>query len=339
MAEQPDTIDPLFKLRNSPLQGVEAYRSPFYRRLLSAGYKGYVQGSLGGATLFAVLGAVTGGAIAAVGAAFAVGSVAFLAVPIMAGAGLLYGKDAFGTIGAVAAISAEQAEMSEKRRSLLDRYFETPSREEAKQIESLLQGQSEEKMPKQWFHWKAGLLGAAVVGLAAVGGIGLAAALSAELLKDTVLYTILAKGFGVAIGSVQSFAIAGTAGALAGSLIGIDRAYIRKWFDVQERFHDETEVRSKRGEHQQDVERLQQAYRAEGYGLAARGTPADINGREGPSSSRVQPVPPHSVAQPVTGGSLETTPVAEEKPKATIQASDAVHQQRVSSLSAPVAAL
>lgn len=347
MAEEPNTIDPLFKLRNSPLQGVEAYRSPFYRRLLSAGYKGYIQGSLGGATLFAALGA-SAGVLITIGAAPFIGlASAFISVPIMAGAGLLYGKDAFGTIGAVAAISAEQAEMSERRRNLLDRYFETPSREEAKEIESQISAQSEERMPKKWFHWKAALLGAVVVGSAAVLLVmmpaliqSLASATTLEFLS-TISDKVLGKGILALATSATPglYASAAAIGALTGGLIGIDRAYIRKWFDVQERFHDDTDIKSRRGEHQRDVERLQQAYRGEGFGFESRGIPTETIARDTTNANKAAPISPRTVttvSQPA--GNLSADP-AKETPKTTIQAHESELQQRAVNLSGPVAAL
>lgn len=346
MSQTPDTIDPLFKLKNSPLQGVEAYRSPFYRRLLSAGYKGYIQGSLGGATLFATLGALAGGLIILGGAALGVQiATTFLAVPIMAVGGVLYGKDAFGTIGAMAAISAEQAEMNEKRRSLLDRYYETPSKEEAKAIEEMLQDQSEEKMPKKWFHWKAALLGAVVVG-AAAALILYAPTLIANIPADSslsVLKVISKKLLGdMAIGSAMTastsfYAGAIGIGALVGSLVGIDRAYIRKWFDVQEKFHDDTHASARKIEHQQNVERLQQAYRREGYGLEARGAANEVNAREG-SASQIKPISPRTVSD----NALQETPIAPpaaEKPKTTVQAKEASVSALVENMRAPVASL
>ncbi len=333
MVEQPNIIDPLFKLRNSPLQGVEAYRSPFYRRLLSAGYKGYIQGSLGGATLFSLFGAgagilLAGGAVAFAGASLAT---AFIAVPIMAGAGLLYGKDAFGTIGAVAAISAEQAEISEKRRSLLDRWFETPSKEEAREIENQLREQSQERKPQSWFHWKAALLGAAIVGIAAAGGLGALAyfdLLSKVPVVEAVITKILGIGTAEIAKSTAAYAITGIAGGLAGAMIGIDRAYIRKWFDIQERFHDETDIRNKQAEHQQEVERIRQAYRAEGFGIESRSYPADSFDRD--ERQRIQPVSTRIV---------QATPASQEKPTTTISATDAELQRRAANITRPLAAL
>lgn len=335
MAEQQDIIDPLFKLKNSPLQGVEAYRSPFYRRLLSAGYKGYIQGSLGGATLFAALGSLAGVVVAIGGAMIlpaGAAATAFLAVPIMAVGGLIYGKDSFGQIGAMAAISAEQAEMNEKRRSLLDRYYETPSKEEAKAIEEMLKDQSEEKMPRKWFHWKAALLGAVVVGAAAALVVAVPSLVSLYLpqalpaitqmgekvIGSAMMQFVSGSGFASAMGAAGI-------GGLVGSLVGIDRAYIRKWFDVQERFHDDAQVNTRKIEHQQNVERLQQAYRAEGYGSASRG------GVE--AGVAAQPISPRTVAPTgPTGGNLD------ERPQTKVQAKDAEIQNLVN-MKAPVAAL
>jgi hypothetical protein len=259
MSNDQQTIDPLFKLRNSPLNGTDAHHSPFYRRLLSAGYKGYIQGSLGGAVLFAGLGALAGVAMMLVAApilGIAITS-AFAAVPIMAGAGLLYGKETFGSIGAMASISAEQAEINEKRRALLDRYFETPSEEEAKEIQAQLNSQGQEKMPKKWFHWKPALIGAVVLGLAAIAGFGFVAsgALHGILFGEALKIT----GTGIA-----GYALSGIAGALAGSFIGVDRAYIRKWFDTHERVYEDGSIDTHKIEHQQNIERLQQAAKDNG---------------------------------------------------------------------------
>ncbi len=349
MAEQPDTIDPLFKLRNSPLEGVEAYRSPFYRRLLSAGYKGYIQGSLGGATLFAAFGAAAGVLIAAgamaIVPALSVGA-AFIAVPVMAGAGLLYGKEAFGTIGAVAAISAEQAELSEKRRSLLDRYFETPSREEAREIVAQLKEQGEERTPKKWFHWKAAILGALVVGTAVAALALMPALIGGSGLAATEFGAVAGKLLGIEVAKLSALPAAyvvgaGLVGALSGSLIGIDRAYIRKWFDVQERFHDDGDIKSKRVEHQQAVQRLQEAYRAEGFKLESRGIPVDFIARDNATANRTAPISPRAVSPTPT--QLEVTQPednAPQKPDTKIDARDAKLENRVSQqMSQPIAAL
>ncbi|MEJ0010100.1 MAG: hypothetical protein WDN72_06060 [Alphaproteobacteria bacterium] len=51
-------------LRTTPTAGVSGEHSPYYRRLLSSGYKGYLQGSLGGATFYGVIGLAIGAAIA-----------------------------------------------------------------------------------------------------------------------------------------------------------------------------------------------------------------------------------------------------------------------------------
>lgn len=283
-------IDPLFKLRNSPLQGAEAYRSPFYRRLLSAGYKGYVQGSLGGATLFGLFGAVLGLGAAAVAMPFlgaAAATSALIAVPIAATGGMLYGAHTFSTIGAVAAISAEQAELSEKRRNLLDRYYETPSTEEAKEIERQLASQGEEKAPEHWYHWKTGLLGAAVVGGAIVLALAITMAsgpIGGELfahMVDTPFMSALADATGLQmvgetiVPSLKAFSIFGGIGALAGAIVGIDRAYIRQWFDKQEGLHEDGTSRVREREHVMQLERLRQAYRAEGYGLQSRSAIAE----------------------------------------------------------------
>lgn len=343
MAEQPDTIDPLFKLRNSPLQGLEAYRSPFYRRLLSAGYKGYIQGSIGGATLLGLTGAALGGLFAGtLIVTGAVGAAAFAAVPAFALYGMKYGKEAFGNIGAIAAISAEQAEMSEKRRNLLDRYFETPSREEAREIERQLQGQAQERKPEKWFHWKTGLLGAVILAGIAVAGTALFAPQATAFLAELGINIFADAALGSSLTTLPGLLTIGGIAAAAGAFVGIDRAYIRKWFDAQEHFHDEQDVKLRRGIHNQEVERLQQAYRGEGFGLASRGMPTDITERD--STSRTAPISPRTVAQPNThpGNTLSSEPntqAKEEKPNTLINASDAEYQQRAVNVSSPVASL
>ena len=40
------------KLLSTPTAGVPGENSPYYRKLISAGYKGYLQGTVGGATLY-----------------------------------------------------------------------------------------------------------------------------------------------------------------------------------------------------------------------------------------------------------------------------------------------
>lgn len=53
------------KLQSTPTGGIDAAHSPYYRRLLSAGYKGYLQGTIGGASLYGTMGLVIGGLVAA----------------------------------------------------------------------------------------------------------------------------------------------------------------------------------------------------------------------------------------------------------------------------------
>lgn len=299
MSDDNNKIDPHFKIRNSPLQGDEAYRSPFYRRLLSAGYKGYLQGSLGGATLFAGLGLLAGGALAVAGTFLSIPiATGFIAIPIMAGAGLIYGKDAFGTIGAMAAISSEQAELNEKRRGLLDRYYETPSAEEAKEIEKLLIEQGNEKTPKKWFHWQTGLLGAAVVASVAVIALSMLPQLSILSAGGTVATALAEAGVISLAGSkvsllagVGTYTVAAAIGGLIGAVAGVDRSYIRKWFDVQENLHDDTSISERKREHQKSVDRLSQAYKHEGFTAEYRKEPKDpnemrINDGEKPISPR-----------------------------------------------------
>jgi hypothetical protein len=251
--------DPLFKLRNSPLHGIEAHRSSWYRRLLSAGYKGYLHGSLGGAALFGI-----GGGILGLGVAFALapwaGGPLLIAVPMLASSGILYGKETFGGIAATAAIIAEDSELSENRRTLLDRLEKTKSPGEAEEIAELLDKQTEEQQPKKWFHWKSAILGAVIVGIAAMIAVGIVAnggafapETIAKFIKIPQIVDLLAK-------PVLAIGISGIIGAVGGGLLtGIDRSYIRKWFDAQEGLHDDRDVRYKVQEHDARIDRLKTA--------------------------------------------------------------------------------
>ena len=58
--------------------------------------------------------------------------------------------------------------------------------------------------------------------------------------------------------------------ALAGAAVGIDRGYIRKWFDMQDYLHDEDDIKLRKQQHAIGVERLKEAYKAEGFGLTSR---------------------------------------------------------------------
>lgn len=276
--DNPTAIDPLFKVRNSPLQGVEAYRSDLWRKLQSEGYKGYLQGSIGGATLFGCIGLVAGTLAALVALPFTSVAV-FGLVPFAALTGAHYGKEAFGNVGAIAAVSAAQAEISERRRSLLDRYFETPSLEEAKEIETQLKEQTTDRSPDKMFHWRSGLLGAlvmaslatiAIIAIVHTGGVAAAGLAATEAAKMGLLGEVLSIFKAAEATTLTSgFLVVGIS-ALAGSVAGLDRGYIRKWFDAQDYLHDEEEIKSRKLQHVKGVERLQEAYHAEGFNQESR---------------------------------------------------------------------
>ncbi len=59
------------KLKTTPTGGVSGEHSPYYRRLLSAGYKGFLQGTIAGSGLYGLFGAAIG-ALIAIPAAFVV---------------------------------------------------------------------------------------------------------------------------------------------------------------------------------------------------------------------------------------------------------------------------
>ncbi len=244
------------KLRTTPTAGVASEQSPYYRRLLSAGYKGFLQGTVGGSTLYGVIGAAIGGLVALPLLATPVGIGALALIPAMGGLGLYKGASTFGNIGSFAAITAESAEMSEKRRYLLDRYYDLPDTpefdDEAEQIRNLLAKQHESKPPHGMFHWRTvaigAALGAAVSLLFLASGPALAAIGGHFALLDVA---------GTAVGSTI-VTLAGTAlGALAGGVIGMDRYYVRSWLDGSAKLmHDSKSIEEQIFEREQEIEQL-----------------------------------------------------------------------------------
>lgn len=236
------------KLKTTPTGGMEAHTSPYYRRLLSAGYKGFLQGTIGGAALYGTFGMVVGLMVAVPVALIfpAVGWAAALSlVPAAASLGVFKGATTFGNIGSVAAINAESAELSEQRRYLLDRYYDLPDgpagdREAEVIKQELLKRQQDADRPAHVFHWKTVIIGAALGAALVLGGLYFGGALVAGSEAVIAAEALLLK-FGVILEHGAITAIATTAGAagvaggltgaLAGATIGIDRYYIRKWFD------------------------------------------------------------------------------------------------------------
>ncbi len=262
------------KLRTTPTGGVAGEHSPYYRRLLSAGYKGFLQGTIGGAGLYGVFGLAIG-ALVGLPAALFIGTEALLLIPAAASVGMMKGAHTFGNIGTVAAISAESADLAEQRRYLLDRYYDLPEGKEGdKQAEIIknelnrLNNSSERKHPL--FHWKTVAICAAIGGLIA---LGLCSPLGMSLLAETPVMHVLEPllhTLGVAAGSSATGLTAlGTTlgislGALTGSVIGIDRHYVRSWFDSSERLlHDNSHTLHALNERSQQVERLKTAAKAD----------------------------------------------------------------------------
>lgn len=257
------------QLRSTPTAGVSGEHSPYYRKLLSAGYKGYIQGAIGGASLYGVLGALVGVAVAAP-AALVFGPAVLIAIPAMAGMGALHGAGTFADIGKTAAIIAESAESNEKRRYLLDRYYETPNDQEAAAIREILENQQKPRTPEKLFHWKTVLVGAAI-GLALTAGLLLLAhpagvALGFELghLLEP-LAGMLGHGAAVtALGGplVAAGGIVSLLGAAAGAMIGLDREYVRRWLDKSENIvNDPSRLERELAEREREVQKLSQASR------------------------------------------------------------------------------
>lgn len=246
------------KLRTTPTAGVASEHSPYYRRLLSAGYKGFLQGTIGGATLYGALGLGVGALVAVpaffmLGAAGVAAAPAFLLIPFMGGLGIMKGASTFGNIGSVAAISAESAEMSEKRRYLLDRYNDLPDTpefdDEANRLQELLNRQHDSKAPESAFHWKTVALGAAL-------GAAVAFGLMFLPFSHFIIAPVIAQ-IGVAATSAVGVAIGTMLGAAAGATIGLDRFYVRKWFDFSEGvLHDQSKIEKDLATRQQEVDFL-----------------------------------------------------------------------------------
>jgi hypothetical protein len=230
------------KLVSTPTSGLPGEHSPYYRRLLSAGYKGFLQGNLGGATLYGTIGAAVG--LIAAGPLFLLGVPGALAViPILAAYGTMKGFDTFGSIGSHAAIQAEAAEINERRRALHDRLQETDSVDEAVEIKRMLQSENKETPPKAFLHWKTVLFGA-LIGAALLAGLAMAANVGLFGSGIAGILAHIAPAATTAAAPVTTTAgiaasIGGILGAAIGSAAGIDRFYIRRWFDVFEHIlHD-----------------------------------------------------------------------------------------------------
>ena len=226
------------KLTTTPTGGLDASHSPYYRRLLSAGYKGYLQGTIGGASLYGAIGLGIG-VLAAAPFIGVLGLAGFASLAVAAGGvGVLKGASTFGEIGSTAAINAESADLSEQRRYLLDRYHDLPEgpegdREAAEIRKELICRQDNNAVPPPLFHWKT-------VAICAAIGIAVSLALFCTPMGAALFEAApMAHALGLtAIGMHGALAATiGTAmGAMVGAVVGLDRYYVRKWFDVTEGF-------------------------------------------------------------------------------------------------------
>lgn len=244
--------------------------SPFYRKLVSAGYKGHLGGAFGGGALYGSIGLGIGILIGGTLAFTTAGASALLLIPLITAGGIWHGVKTFSEIGTTAAIIAESAEIREKRQHLLDRFHETTNQEERKEIQKLLDEQVESKPPERMFHWKTLLLGALVGAVIATAIAFVLPAAMAFLHVDLVnglthlpegLGKFLFEGTGVATkltwSGIATFAAIGTT---VGSFIGLDREYVRRWLDHSENLlNDPSHSQQSTVTKAQEVQRLSDA--------------------------------------------------------------------------------
>lgn len=294
------------KLRTTPTAGLSSEQSPYYRRLLSAGYKGFLQGTVGGGTLYGSIGAAIG-TLVALPLLIPTGGMSLALIPAMAGLGLYKGAGTFGNIGSLAAITAESAEMNERRRYLLDRYNDLPDTPEydteAEKIRELLSKQADPKPPEHMFHGRTALVGAAL-GIALGLFFTLAAPATAAAGVHFVFGSELMAHIGVtAIAGLT--ALTGAAlGGLSGAIIGLDRYYVRNWLDKSASImHDSRSIEQQIHEHKREIEQLGQK-QVRLQPLAARdvanptgspSTPAQLAVAER-TSTRPEPITPRQIA-------------------------------------------
>jgi len=149
------TQDKLLKTPTGDVHG------SFYRKLVSAGYKGHIGGMFGGGALYGTIGLVVG-VVVGIPLAIAMSPLALWLIPALGVTGMAHGVHVFSDIGTTAGIIAESASIRETRNHLLDRYYETQSEEERQEIQKMLDEQLESKPPEHMFHWKPLLIGAAI---------------------------------------------------------------------------------------------------------------------------------------------------------------------------------
>jgi hypothetical protein len=215
-------------------------------------------------------------------------STAFFAIPIFGALGILKGATTFGQIGSTAAIFAEGAEMRERRGALLDRLHVTESQQEADEIIKALHEDAKERPMKKIFHWKTILIGAAI------GAAVLSLAFFAMPHLLTGLIGTGAEGiaadFVKAIHKAPSWlpAIGAVVGAIGGATIGIDRNYIRRWFDLSENIvYDASESRHRTRERQLEAGRFSRIAEGEGKDQDAKTKPIEVV--EQPAAAKPQP--------------------------------------------------
>lgn len=314
----PDLETTQHKLRATPTAGLSGEHSPFYRRLLSAGYKGYVQGAIGGGTLYGLIGLGIGAAVGiplAIATAGTAGMAALWLIPLLGGGAGLYGAHMFADIGKTAAIWAEGADTNEKRRNLFDRYYETPSDAEAKEIKRQLE---EQHLPKDtpFFHWKPALIGAGIGIVLAVATVALLASGAPvgleflhgpmEFIAETFKLHFGAEGFTLAGQIPQLLGLTGAAasiGGLAGSIIGIDREHIRRWLDgASFVVNDQSKLQKELDQREQEVQRITEAslrdtpLRDKAANTQLQERPVAPQLERGPGYTRPAPISPQVIA-------------------------------------------
>ena len=337
------------KLQSTPTGGVDASHSPYYRRLLSAGYKGYLQGTIGGASLYGALGLVIGGLIAAplliagtFGAATSVAAIASAAslAAAFGAAGLVKGASTFGTIGSTAAINAESADLSEQRRYLLDRYYDLPEGPEGdREAEAIKQELMRERegrdKPPPFFHWQTALIGASLAAAVVLGfmyfagpviSVGAIEAAAHSLLHITITHSTATALAGLAPPIITATATFG--GALLGSTIGIDRYYIRKWFN-----HTEGVVHGSHHKETALIARSEQIARLRSAAKADEKTKQQIHSTHAArapqlAASEIAPSMPEASAPIASLSKADETP----KPSTKIMASEATLQRRLADI-------
>lgn len=333
------------KLQSTPTGGLDASHSPYFRRLLSAGYKGYLQGTIGGASLYGAFGLVIGGIIAApllISSTLTLGPALALAAAF-GGAGLVKGAATFGSIGSTAAINAEAADLSEQRRYLLDRYYDLPEgpegdrQAEAIRQELIRERETHDKAPPL-FHWQTALIGAAIGAALVLGVMYFAApAISGTLISETLaslFHVTVTEGTATSLatlGSIGATALATFGGALAGATIGIDRFYVRKWFDhtegvVHGSSHKETALIAR----SEQIARLREAARADEQAKlqSASSTPAAQSAIPSQQGAREAGAQRTSGTAPVASLNAEN----DNTPRTKISASDATLQKRLADI-------